>query len=84
MVLPILHALDVNLVQAGIFITTNLAIGLVTPPIGLNLYVGAGIANVPVSSLVRKVIPFVCGGVIVLLLLTFIPQLSIGILQLLR
>ncbi len=82
-VLPILQALDVNLVQAGIFITVNLAIGLVTPPIGINLFVGAGISKIPVSKLVRKVLPFVAGGAVVLLLLTFIPQLSVGILQLL-
>ena len=81
-VLPILKALEINLIQAGVFITVNLAIGLVTPPIGINLYVGAGIANVTVSSLVKKVLPFVIGGIAVLLLLTFIPELSIGILDL--
>ena len=81
-ILPILQALDVDLVQAGVFITVNIAIGLITPPIGINLYVGAGIAGVTVSSLVKKVIPFVLGGIIVLLLLTFVPQLSVGILHL--
>ena len=81
-ILPILQALNVDLVQAGVFITVNIAIGLITPPIGINLYVGAGIAGVTVSSLVKKVIPFVLGGIIVLLLLTFIPQISVGILQL--
>ncbi len=81
-VLPILQALNVDLVQAGVFITVNLAIGLVTPPIGINLYVGAGIAGVSVSSLVKKVVPFVIGGAVILLLLTFIPQLSVGILHL--
>ena len=80
-VLPILQALNVDLVQAGVFITVNLAIGLVTPPIGINLYVGAGIAGLSVSSLVKKVVPFVIGGAVVLLLLTFIPQLSVGILH---
>lgn len=81
-ILPILQALNVDLVQAGVFITVNIAIGLITPPIGINLYVGAGIAGVTVSSLVKKVVPFVVGGIIVLLLLTFIPQISVGILQL--
>lgn len=81
-ILPILQALKVDLVQAGVFITVNIAIGLITPPIGINLYVGAGIAGVTVSSLVKKVVPFVVGGIIVLLLLTFIPQISVGILQL--
>ena len=81
-ILPILQALDVDLVQAGVFITVNIAIGLITPPIGINLYVGAGIAGVTVSSLVKKVIPFVLSGIIVLLLLTFVPQLSVGILHL--
>ena len=81
-ILPILQALNVDLVQAGVFITVNIAIGLITPPIGINLYVGAGIAGVTVSSLVKKVIPFVLGGIIVLLLLTFVPQLSVGILHL--
>lgn len=81
-ILPILQALNVDLVQAGVFITVNIAIGLITPPIGINLYVGAGIAGVTVSSLVKKVIPFVIGGIIVLLLLTFIPPLSVGILHL--
>ncbi|MCI2056155.1 MAG: TRAP transporter large permease [Oscillibacter sp.] len=81
-VLPILQALNIDLVQAGIFITVNLAIGLVTPPIGINLFVGSGISKIPVSKLINKVIPFVVGGVVVLFLLTFVPQLSVGILHL--
>ena len=75
--LPIMRALEIDPVHFGIFITINLAIGLITPPVGINLYVACNIAKVPVSALVQKIVPFVIAGVVALLLITYIPAISL-------
>lgn len=75
--LPILIELDVNLIAFGIVITVNLAIGLVTPPVGINMFVASGISGVSIREISVKVIPFIIASIIVLLLLTYIPALSL-------
>ena len=54
----------------------NMAIGLVTPPVGVNLYVGCGIANVSLKEISRAVLPFVGASIAALLLTTYVPILS--------
>ncbi|VDG99097.1 Neu5Ac permease [Lysinibacillus sphaericus] len=74
--LPIILVFDVDPTVFGVFMTVNLAIGLFTPPVGLNLFVAAGISNTSIGQISRGVFPFVVSSVIVLLLITFIPQIS--------
>ncbi len=73
---PILIGVGVDMTTIGVFMTVNLAIGLFTPPVGLNLYVGAGIGKVKLEEVVRGIVPFVIAAVIALLLITYIPALS--------
>ncbi len=74
--LPIMIALEVDPTVFGVFMTVNLAIGLFTPPVGLNLYVAAGISKTDIVEISRGVVPFVIASIIALLLITFIPEIS--------
>ncbi|WP_301109100.1 TRAP transporter large permease [Sporosarcina sp.] len=74
--LPIVLMFDVDPTVFGVFMTVNLAIGLFTPPVGLNLFVAAGISNTSIGQISRGVFPFVVSSVIILLLLTYVPQIS--------
>lgn len=74
--LPIMIALDVDPTVFGLFMTVNLAIGLFTPPVGVNLYVACGLANVTINKLARAIVPFVIAGIIVLMLITYVPIIS--------
>lgn len=74
--LPVVLLFDVDPTVFGVFMTVNLAIGLFTPPVGLNLFVAAGISDISIGKISKGVFPFVVSSVIILLLITFIPQLS--------
>ncbi|GKV63926.1 MULTISPECIES: TRAP transporter large permease [unclassified Sporosarcina] len=74
--LPIVLLFDVDPTVFGVFMTVNLAIGLFTPPVGLNLFVAAGISNTSIGQISRGVLPFVVSSIIILFLITYIPQIS--------
>lgn len=78
--LPIVEAIGVDPVQFGVIMVVNLAIGFVTPPIGVNLFVASSLTEVPVMNIAKKAMPMIVLFLIALLLITFIPALSIGIL----
>ncbi len=75
--LPVLKILDVNLVAFGIFATMNLAIGMATPPVGVNLFVACNVSNVSLSEISQQTLRFLLVSLIVLLLVTYIPQISL-------
>ena len=64
----------------GTIMIVNLAIGLVTPPVGVNLYVACGIADVDLKGISKAVIPLIIVSLIVLLLVTYIPGISLALL----
>ena len=72
---PVAQALGMNLIHFGTIMIVNLAIGLVTPPVGVNLYVACGIADTSLKKISVSVIPL-----LVLLLLTYVPSLSLCLL----
>lgn len=74
--LPIMKALHLDPVHFGVFLTVNMAIGLITPPVGINLYVGCNISKVPVSEICRKIVPFVVAGIAALLVITYVPEIT--------
>ncbi|MEL7623083.1 MAG: TRAP transporter large permease [Clostridiales bacterium] len=74
--IPIMNTLNVDLVHAGVFLTVNMAIGLITPPVGINLYVACRISGTTVSEICRKIIPFILAGITALLVITFVPQIT--------
>lgn len=73
---PVLLEVGFDITTIGIMMTVNLAIGLVTPPVGVNLFVAAGIAKAPLTQVSRSVVPYISASVVVLLLTAFIPGLS--------
>lgn len=75
--LPIVQKLGMDPVQFGIVMMLNLGIGLVTPPVGSVLFVGSAIGGVPVETAVKTIWPFYAALVIALLLITYIPALSL-------
>ena len=77
LLLPVVTAIGYNPVQFGVMMTVNLAIGFVTPPVGVNLFVASNMAKIPVPQLAKKALPFIGLFLIALLLITFVPQLSL-------
>lgn len=75
--LPVVENLGVDPVHFGIIMVLNLCIGLCTPPVGTVLFVGCGVANTDVRSVVRSLMPLYAAMVVVLLLVTFFPALSL-------
>ena len=75
-VLPIANALNVDPIHLGVMLTTNMAIGLITPPVGINLNVGCSISKIPVAEICKQIVPFVAAGIITLLLIVFFEPLS--------
>ena len=75
-VLPILQALNVDLVQAGVFITVNLAIGLVTPPVGLCLLLCNQTGETRLSHSLKAMMPMLLISIIVLFLITYVSPLT--------
>ena len=75
--LPTLVKFGVDPVHFGVIMVANLAIGLVTIPFGLNLFVVSPMIDTPVMTIGRKALPFVASFFLALMLITFIPQLSL-------
>jgi C4-dicarboxylate transporter DctM subunit len=75
--LPIAVQIGFDPIHFGIVMVVNLAIGFITPPLGVNLFVGSGISGLSIEAISRAIIPFFIAMVISLLLITFIPQLSL-------
>jgi tripartite ATP-independent transporter DctM subunit len=74
---PILVALGMSPVQFGVIITMNIMIGLMTPPYGLALYLGSAVSGVPLIKLVRATGPMLLSSLVVLMLVTYIPAISL-------
>lgn len=75
--LPIAESVGVDPVQFGIIMVTNLAIGFVTPPIGINLFVASSLTDIPVMNIAKKALPLIVFFFIALILITFVPQISL-------
>ncbi len=79
MLIPVASAFGIDVVHLGIIMVVNLAIGFVTPPFGLNLFVASPLIETPVMKLGRKALPFILSFIIALLLITFIPEISLAL-----
>lgn len=79
--LPACTAFGIDPIHFGIIMVVNLAIGFVTPPIGVNLFVASSLSDIPVMELAKKAIPMIVLDFIVLLILTYIPQFSTILIQ---
>lgn len=75
--LPIIHTLKIDPILFGVIITVNVAIGQITPPVGVNLYVACNIANLSLTDISKSVVPFLIASIVALILITYIPALSL-------
>jgi tripartite ATP-independent transporter DctM subunit len=73
---PVMAAIGVDPVHFGVILVLNMMIGLVTPPVGLCLYVVAGIARVPIAEIARELGPYLLALIAVLGLVTYVPAVS--------
>jgi C4-dicarboxylate transporter, DctM subunit len=74
---PISQRLGIDPVHLGIIVTVNMEIGMVTPPVGLNLFVTAGITGMSVMQVVRASLPWLSVLLVFLVIVTYVPQLSL-------
>lgn len=77
--LPIATAVGVSPIHFGIIMTVNLAIGMVTPPMGINLFVASGMIRIPMLKLAKATVPFLLAFIISLTAIVYVPQLSLAL-----
>jgi len=82
--LPVVKALGIDPVHFGIVMTVNLAIGQITPPVGVNLFVACGIARISMKEISRAVLPMVAAQTAALLVISFWPDLSLFLTRFMR
>ena len=75
--LPIVEQLGMSDVTFGIMLTMNLAIGFVTPPYGIDLFVASAISGVPMSRMMKPTMMFIGSLLVVLMLTTFVPAVTL-------
>lgn len=75
--LPVCTALGMNTIHFGIMMIFNLCIGTITPPVGTTLFVGVRVGNVKIETVFRQLLIYFAAIFIVLLLVTYIPQISL-------
>ncbi|MGX5219379.1 TRAP transporter large permease [Pseudomonas sp. S9] len=78
--LPIALNFGINPVHFGIIMVVNLAMGMFTPPVGLNLFIASQISRTSIANLTRAILPFVALMLAVLMIISFVPWLSLSIL----
>ncbi|EIE48665.1 C4-dicarboxylate ABC transporter permease [Salipiger aestuarii] len=77
--LPVAIAMGIDPTHFGIVMIVNLGIGMVTPPLGMNLFIGSKVGNVPLEQLMRGALPFVLVMLVTLALITYLPALSLAL-----
>jgi C4-dicarboxylate transporter DctM subunit len=76
MIAAMLPALEIDMVQLGVIVVANLAIGMLTPPMGICLIVSGAISGDRITAVSRRVLPYLAVLVVDLLLITFYPPLT--------
>jgi TRAP-type C4-dicarboxylate transport system permease large subunit len=84
LILPIAQSFGINPIHLGIIFLANLQIGYLTPPVGMNLFLAAFRFDQPLMQVTRYTLPFLLLMLLVVILITYIPWLSVGVLALLK
>ncbi len=77
--LPIVESFGMSVVQFGIMMTFNLCIGCITPPVGAILFTGCKVSGTTIEQVIKPLLPFFAVTILILMLVTFIPSLSLAI-----
>lgn len=78
--LPVARSLGIDPIHLCVIMVMNIAIGLITPPVGANLYTACGITGLPFSKVAKGCVPFLIASIAALLVVTYVPQISLFIL----
>ena len=78
---PVMTAIGVDLVHFGIMMVVNLAVGFVTPPVGINLFVASSMTKIPVIRIAKVSLPFTILFAIGLVLIVIFPQISLCLIR---
>ena len=73
---PIAISLGIDPIHLGIIMVVNMEIGMITPPVGLNLFVTSGVAQMPMMAVARAALPWLGILFVFLIMITYIPWLS--------
>lgn len=76
LLVPVATTIGIDPIHFGVIMVVSLAIGFVTPPVGLNLYVASSITGVPFTQIAWKAMPFIAALLLTLLVITFVPTLT--------
>lgn len=79
LLMPVLASYGINRIQFGVVFQLNIMIGLLTPPLGMLLYVITGVSGVPMNEILRDLWPFLIALLVTLLLITFVPAITLAI-----
>lgn len=79
--LPVVSSLGVKPVHFGIIMIVNLALGMSTPPLGVNLFVGCGISRITIERTIKSLLPLLAANIIALMLITYIEPISMFLLN---
>lgn len=71
--LPLVQGIGVDLIHFGILFVVGIAIGMITPPVAINLFVASGITGKPIELIAKAVIPYLLGLLVVFLLIVYMP-----------
>jgi C4-dicarboxylate transporter, DctM subunit len=75
--LPVAQSYGIDPVHLGVVITANMGIGLVTPPVGICLYVACGISGAPMAAVTRPLLPLLAVMIAILLVITYVPDITL-------
>ena len=81
--LPIVTTVGVDPIHFGVILVANLAIGFITPPLGVNLFVASSVGSIKLEKIVVAIVPFLFAMIVCLLVITYVPALSLWLPQLL-
>lgn len=74
---PIATQLGIDPIHLGIMMVVNMEIGLITPPVGLNLFVSSAITKMPVEKVIKATLPWLVIMLLFLILITYVPDISL-------
>lgn len=77
--LPLIKMLGVNLIHFGLIFTVGIAIGMITPPVAIDLFVASSVTGMPIERIAKKVVPYLVGLIIVFLLYVYLPLFIPGL-----
>jgi tripartite ATP-independent transporter DctM subunit len=77
--LPVAIQFGIDPIHFGVLVAVNLCLGLITPPIGMVLFITANVAKIRLSNIYKSIMPFLLAELVVLIVLTFIPSITLAI-----